>query len=147
MMTMDTPRCNPMELYSNTYVLCFILLFDQQVLPFAGQGAIQAMLDGQCLVDLLHGLNENPTTTDFEKVFKTYHRERSGTARKAVIGSRLFGYFIDSKGAIAQWVRTITLNWMPQWCVRSITNWVMRHRPQLSFLPAIEDRGLYKAWW
>ena len=105
------------------------------------------MLDSQCLADLFHGLNENPTTADFENAFKTYHRERSGTARKAVIGSRLFGYFIDSKGAIAQWVRTITLNWMPQWCVKSITNWVMRHRPQLSFLPTIEDRGLYKAWW
>ncbi|KAF9331114.1 hypothetical protein BGZ91_012244 [Linnemannia elongata] len=125
-----------------------VLLGDacHKVLPFAGQGAIQAMLDGQCLVDLLHGLNENPTTADFENAFKTYHCERSGTARKAVIGSRLFGYFIDSKGAVAQWVRKITLNWMPQWCVKSITNWVMCHRPQLSFLPAIEDRGLYKAW-
>ncbi|KAF9150693.1 hypothetical protein BG015_007482 [Linnemannia schmuckeri] len=126
-----------------------VLLGDacHKILPFAGQGAIQAMLDGQCLVDLLHGLNEKPSTTDFENAFKAYHRERSGTARKAVIGSRLFGYFIESKGVIAQWVRKISLKWMPQWCIESITNVVMRHRPQLSFLPVIEDRGLYRAWW
>lgn len=127
--------------------LHLVFKFVQQILPFAGQGAIQAMLDGQCLADLLHGLNEKPTTADFEDAFKTYHRKRSSTARKAVIGSRLFGYFIDSKGPLAQWVRKVFLNWLPQWCIKSITNLVMRHRPQLSFLPAIEDRGLYKAQW
>ncbi|KAG0372060.1 hypothetical protein BGX24_000795 [Mortierella sp. AD032] len=126
-----------------------VLLGDacHKVLPFAGQGAIQAMLDGQCLVDLIHSLDGKPTTADFEMAFQSYYRDRSGTARKAVIGSRLFGYFIDSKSILAKWIRKISLNWVPQWCVKSLTNYVMRHRPQLSFLPAIEDRGLYKAWW
>ncbi|KAG0218330.1 hypothetical protein BGX33_007655 [Mortierella sp. NVP41] len=126
-----------------------VLLGDacHKVLPFAGQGAIQAMLDGQCLVDLLHSLQGTPTTADYERTFKAYYNERSAITKKAVIGSRLFGYFIDSKGAIAQMVRQFSLNWVPQFFVKSLTNLVMCHRPQLSFLPKIEDRGLYKAWW
>lgn len=105
------------------------------------------MLDGQCLADLLHDLKGKPTSSECEQAFKTYFRERSGIAHKAVIGSRLFGYFIDSKGAMARWVRKTCLNWVPQWCIKTLTNFVMCHRPQLSFLPVIEDRGLYKAWW
>ncbi|KAF9192708.1 hypothetical protein BGZ50_008265 [Haplosporangium sp. Z 11] len=124
-----------------------VLLGDacHKVLPFAGQGAVHAMLDGLCLVNLLHDLTSF-TTSDFEHVFQTYHRQRSGAARKAVLGSRLFGHFIDSKGYLARWIRKVSLNLLPHWCTRTLVDLVMRDRPQLSFLPIVEDRGLCKAW-
>ncbi|KAF9933620.1 hypothetical protein FBU30_005059 [Linnemannia zychae] len=126
-----------------------VLLGDacHKLLPFAGQGAIQAILDGHCLVELLYNLKNNPTTTEFEQIFKAYYSQRSGAVHKAVVGSRLFGYFIDSKSLLAQWSRKVMLNLIPQWCITSLTNWVMRYRPQLSFLLSIEDRGLSKAKW
>ncbi|KAF8929716.1 hypothetical protein BGZ58_008717 [Dissophora ornata] len=124
-----------------------VLLGDacHKVLPFAGQGAVQAMLDGVCLVNLLYDLN-NTATSDFERLFQMYHQQRSGPARKAVIGSRLFGHFVASEGYLAQWTRKITLNLLPHWFTRTLTDRVMRDRPQLSFLQLIEDRGVAKAW-
>ncbi|KAK3828939.1 MAG: hypothetical protein J3Q66DRAFT_383549 [Benniella sp.] len=110
-----------------------------------GQGAVQAMLDSLCLANLLHDL-QGTSTSDFERMFRTYHQQRSGPARTAVIGSRLFGYFMVSKRFLARWMRSIALNLMPHWMTRTITDMVMRNRPQLSFLPVIEDRGIIKAW-
>jgi len=107
---------------------------------------VQAMLDSLCLANLLHDL-QGTSTSDFERMFRTYYQQRSGPARTAVIGSRLFGYFMVSKRFLARWMRSIALNLMPHWMTRTITDMVMRNRPQLSFLPVIEDRGVIKAWY
>lgn len=65
------------------------------MLPFAGQGAVHAMLDCACLADLLHGMTSR-RDKDFEKVFQTYQAQRSTAANKAVFGSRCFGVFLTA---------------------------------------------------
>ncbi|KAG0321527.1 hypothetical protein BGZ99_003879 [Dissophora globulifera] len=125
-----------------------VLLGDacHKILPFAGQGAVHAMLDGVCLVNLLYEL-QGASTSEVEMLFQAYHKERSGSARKAVIGSRLFGQFVIAEGRLAHWVRRIALSVLPHCFTRALTDRVMRDRPQLSFLPQIEDRGAAKAWY
>ncbi|KAG0244841.1 hypothetical protein B0O80DRAFT_525432 [Mortierella sp. GBAus27b] len=124
-----------------------VLLGDacHKLLPFAGQGAIHAMLDGLCLANLLHDL-QSTGSSDIEQMLRTYHQQRSGSARSAVVGSRLFGLFMVSKSFLARWTRSIALNLLPHWLTRTVTDMVMRNRPQLSYLPMIEDRGIVKAW-
>ncbi|KAI1317992.1 hypothetical protein EDD11_007375 [Mortierella claussenii] len=123
-----------------------VLLGDacHKLLPFAGQGAVHAMLDGLCLVNLLHDM-AGTTSDDFHQVFQTYYQQRSRVTRRAVVGSRLFGHFVSSKGYFAQWLRSIALSFLPKWFASSVADLVMRDRPQLSFLPRIEDRGIIKA--
>ncbi|KAF9584745.1 hypothetical protein BGW38_005329 [Lunasporangiospora selenospora] len=124
-----------------------VLLGDacHKVLPFAGQGAVHAMLDGLCLTNLLHGMTST-STDDFERVFQEYYRQRSSSAKKAILGSRLFGYFVDSKGFMARLIRKIALSILPQRVTTALADRVMRDRPQLQFLPQVEDRGSAKAW-
>ncbi|KAG0365134.1 hypothetical protein BGZ54_006835 [Gamsiella multidivaricata] len=118
-----------------------VLLGDacHKVLPFAGQGAVQAMLDSLCLANLLHDLKGN-TTADFEQAFQSYHQQRSRSARKAVIGSRLFGQFVVSKGYLAKWARKIALNLMPHWLTRTVTDWTA----DSSKPGANDDKQLYE---
>ncbi|KAG0006596.1 hypothetical protein BGZ65_006243 [Modicella reniformis] len=128
------------------YTDCDDTCMCSMVLPFAGQGAVHAMIDALYLTNLLHSLR-GTSTSDFEELFRAYYLQRSESARKAVIGSRLFGHFMVSKGFLAQWIRRIALNLMPHWLTRTLTDMVMRNRPQLSFLPMIEDQGIVKAWY
>ncbi|KAF9285485.1 hypothetical protein BGZ74_001469, partial [Mortierella antarctica] len=67
-----------------------------KVLPFAGQGCIHAMLDGISLTNLLASL-KSTSPEAIEQLLKTHVKSRHDSGRNAVIGSRLFGRFIESK--------------------------------------------------
>lgn len=75
------------------FIICVI---SKQVLPFAGQGSIHAMLDGISLTNLLASL-KSTSPKAIEQVLKTHVQKRHQLGRYAVFGSRLFGRFIESK--------------------------------------------------
>ncbi|KAG0027078.1 hypothetical protein BGZ82_009157 [Podila clonocystis] len=68
----------------------------KQVLPFAGQGSIHAMLDGISLTNLLANLKSTSPKT-IEQLLKTHVKKRHESGRYAVVGSRLYARFIESK--------------------------------------------------
>ncbi|KAF9326003.1 hypothetical protein BG006_010530 [Podila minutissima] len=115
------------------------------VLPFAGQGCIHAMLDGISLTNLLASLKSTSPEV-IEQLLKTHVKSRHDSGRNAVIGSRLFGRFIESKGFIARWIRRICFMLIPHWLVVKMFNRVMRDRPTLSFLPPVKERGVSVSW-
>ncbi|GJJ73884.1 hypothetical protein EMPS_06242 [Entomortierella parvispora] len=116
-----------------------------KMLPFAGQGAVHAMLDSACLSNLLYGMTSH-RTEDFEKVFEEYRAQRSTAASKAVYGSRCFGAFLTAPTFLGRLFRKAILN-APACMTRAAIDFIMRDRPQLSFLPKVPDRGCSKAWW
>ncbi|KAG0337011.1 hypothetical protein BG000_005915 [Podila horticola] len=124
-----------------------VLLGDSchKVLPFAGQGSIHAMLDGISLTNLLANL-KSTSPKAIEQLLKTHVKKRHESGRYAVIGSRLFGRFIESKGFIARWVRRLCLMLLPHWLVVKIVDRVMRNRPTLTFLPPVKERGVSVSW-
>ncbi|KAG0057411.1 hypothetical protein BGZ83_010870 [Gryganskiella cystojenkinii] len=124
-----------------------VLLGDacHKMLPFAGLGAVHAMLDGACLVNLIHGMTSH-RSQDFEIAFQTYQAQRLRAATSAVIGSKGFGRFLSASSMLGRVFRKVALN-MPNWVTRHVIDFIMRDRPQLSFLPKIPDRGSAKAWW
>ncbi|KAG0233419.1 hypothetical protein BGW41_001477 [Actinomortierella wolfii] len=124
-----------------------VLLGDacHKVMPFAGQGAIHAMLDGVSLTNLLYQM-PSTSTKDIRSVFQAYYRERSGSAEKAVVGSRMLGLFFESKGVLPRLIRYVSLNIFPRWTHRLMIDKMMYDRPQLSFLPLIPDRGISRAY-
>ncbi|KAG0048640.1 hypothetical protein BGZ83_006431 [Gryganskiella cystojenkinii] len=119
-----------------------VLLGDacHKVLPFAGQGAIQAILDAISLANALYDMKDN-TMDQITKAFKRYTNERASMAKNAVLGSQTFGKILDSQGPITDLVRKYSFNHVPSWLLRMSSDKLHQHRPQLVYLPMVPDRG------
>ncbi|KAG0070104.1 hypothetical protein BGZ89_001412 [Linnemannia elongata] len=115
-----------------------------KVLPFAGQGAIQAILDGISLANALYDMN-TVSDDDITRAFKRYRAERFPIAKSSVSGSRSFGKLLNFQGKLSDFIRTITFNKVPNWILRLATDKLHLHRPQLTYLPMVPDRGSAKA--
>ncbi|KAG0006411.1 hypothetical protein BGZ65_008396 [Modicella reniformis] len=124
-----------------------VLLGDacHKVLPFAGQGAIQAILDGISLANALFDLKSS-SIENITKAFKRYSNERIPIARAAVVGSSSFGKLLNVQGRLSNFIRRISFSKVPEWILRLATDKLHLHRPQLSFLPMVPDRGSAKAY-
>ncbi|KAG0197696.1 hypothetical protein BGX28_008796 [Mortierella sp. GBA30] len=115
-----------------------------KVLPFAGQGAIQAILDGVALANALYDMKSN-SIDDITKAFKRYSNERMPIARGAVTGSRSMGRLLSVQGKLLDIFRKISFSHAPTWILRLATDKLHLHRPQLTYLPMVPDRGTAKA--
>ncbi|KAG0311566.1 hypothetical protein BGZ97_011801 [Linnemannia gamsii] len=115
-----------------------------KVLPFAGQGAIQAILDCISLANALYDMN-TVSDDDITKAFKRYKSERFPIAKNSVYGSRSFGKLLNFQGKLSDFIRTITFNKVPTWILRLATDKLHLHRPQLTYLPMVPDHGTAKA--
>ncbi|KAF9435737.1 hypothetical protein BGZ76_005600, partial [Entomortierella beljakovae] len=108
------------------------------------QGAIQAILDGVSLANALYDMESN-TIDDVTKAFNRYTTERIPVARMAVKGSRSFGKLVNIQGKLSNFIRKFSFRNVPNWLLRMVTDKLHLHRPQLTFLPMIPDRGTEKA--
>ncbi|KAF9111341.1 hypothetical protein BGX27_005043 [Mortierella sp. AM989] len=123
-----------------------VLLGDacHKVLPFAGQGAIQAILDGVSLANALYDMDSN-SLNDITKAFKRYSNERIPVARVAVAGSRSFGKLVNVQGKLSDFFRKLSFRTVPSWILKFATDKLHLNRPQLTFLRMVPDRGSAKA--
>ncbi|KAF9915371.1 hypothetical protein BX616_006303 [Lobosporangium transversale] len=118
-----------------------VLLGDacHKIHPASGAGAINAMQDAVALANWISIL-DTTTAEDIEMAFREYKEERypaavaSFNAGQAL--SRLRGTSFK-----ARFVRFLTRN-MPAWMYRIAVKSMVANRPQVSFLPQIEDKGL-----
>ncbi|KAI7830180.1 hypothetical protein BC939DRAFT_439767 [Gamsiella multidivaricata] len=115
-----------------------------KVVPHAGQGAAQAMVDAVSLANLLY---ETPTTStqDIQATFEAYYKERVASGKAAVQGSRHMGRLSGGHSWTESIARSMFLNIVPQKIQQSISDKMLCHRPQAIFLPFVEDRGEFKA--
>ncbi|KAF8937051.1 hypothetical protein EDD21DRAFT_384046 [Dissophora ornata] len=123
-----------------------VLLGDacHKVVPSAGLGANLAILDGVHLCNLLVDL---PSTSqeNITLIFENYFERRSKVAQAALNNARQFGKVMSDKGVVADFVRKIFLNFIPDWMTRLSNKQRLQYRPQLHFLPEVPDRGTPKA--
>ncbi|KAF9359568.1 hypothetical protein BGX34_008286 [Mortierella sp. NVP85] len=115
-----------------------------KILPFAGQGAIQAIMDGVALANALYDIKSN-SIESVTKAFKRYSSERFPIARSAVVGSQSFGKMLNVQGRLSSFIRKISFSKVPDWILRMATDKLHLHRPQLTYLPMVPDRGSAKA--
>ncbi|KAG0381007.1 hypothetical protein BGX24_001195 [Mortierella sp. AD032] len=115
-----------------------------KILPFAGQGGIQAILDCISLANALYDMN-TVSDDDITKAFKRYTSERLPITKNAVSGSHSFGKLLNIKGKMSDFVRSITFNKVPTWIMRMAGDKLHLNRPQLTYLPMVPDRGAAKA--
>ncbi|KAG0377978.1 hypothetical protein BGX24_005029 [Mortierella sp. AD032] len=111
--------------------------------PSAAQGANAAMQDAIVLSNYLYAMREaNPET--ITHAFEQYRQERFASARQAHDTSERFRQLFRKRwinGIIRMMVRYI-----PQMVWNRIFDKVYSNRPQVAFLPLVEDRGNVKAF-
>ncbi|KAG0030937.1 hypothetical protein BGZ81_002018 [Podila clonocystis] len=108
-----------------------------------GDGANMAIDGAVELVNLLFDIHSD-SQEDITKAFKQYQNSRREAAQTAVKSSHQGGSMMHSKGLIADIVRHIALNWIPNWLFRMGADKINEYRPQISFLPSVEKRGTLK---
>ncbi|KAF9991005.1 hypothetical protein BGZ75_007188 [Mortierella antarctica] len=108
------------------------------------QGAIQAILDGVALANAIYDMESN-SIYDITKAFKKYSNERVPVAKAAVTGSRSMGKLLNVQGRLLDIFRRISFSHAPTWVLRLATDKLHLHRPQLTYLPMVPDRGVAKA--
>ncbi|KAG0332010.1 hypothetical protein BG000_010412 [Podila horticola] len=115
-------------------------LFDMH--PAAGQGAVNAMQDAIVLANVISSLGTKDVK-DIENIFKAYRAERRPLARDSYKMSRTLSKTIEKSmhGAFVRY----TMKNMPAWLNKITMGKMVVNRPQLSFLPKVEDKGTVKA--
>ncbi|KAK3813780.1 MAG: hypothetical protein JOS17DRAFT_779223 [Linnemannia elongata] len=109
--------------------------------PSGGVGATNAMHDAIVLANYLNGLPLNPTAKNIEAVFKEYKNERISWVNTAFESSKVFrtmvGQSLKSK-IIRQFFKHI-----PGFVMRKVESRQFQYRPQVAFLPPVEDTGAF----
>ncbi|KAK5809478.1 hypothetical protein F5H01DRAFT_349383 [Linnemannia elongata] len=113
-----------------------------QLLPIGGQGAVQSMLDSVCLVNLLYDMEFN-TPSEIAKVFKKYQAKRCSLAKASIDETSQLDKVFHGQGLMAGMMRKFIFNAF--WSFNMKNDKYNNNRPQLSFLPFVEDRGASKA--
>ncbi|KAF9959342.1 hypothetical protein BGZ65_000489 [Modicella reniformis] len=120
-------------------------------LPYAGQGANQAILDSIFLASQLHNFVSStrttatgtppPTRSKLMAIFDLYYRERSGIASVATNGSNWFDHIIGGRGFSSRILRYGFFWFLPQKLFFLLTDQFFQVRPLLPYLPSILDTG------
>ncbi|KAG0050431.1 hypothetical protein BGZ83_004807 [Gryganskiella cystojenkinii] len=131
------------RLYKTWYSGRIVLVGDaaHQNLVVGGQGAIQCLLDGVCLVNLLYDMEYN-TPDEISRAFKKYHARRSVVAKSSIGEASNVDKVFHGQGFMAGMMRKVLFNTV--WSFNRTNDKFNCNRPQLSFLPFIEDRGASK---
>ncbi|KAG0359305.1 hypothetical protein BC939DRAFT_529766 [Gamsiella multidivaricata] len=132
------------RLYKTWYHGRIVLLGDacHPHLVVGGQGSIQCLLDAVCLVNLLYDMEYN-SPHEITKAFKKYHTKRSVIAKTSIDDTSAMDKVFHSQGLLASMMRKLLFN--STWSFSIANDKFNNNRPQLSFLPFVEDRATSKA--
>ncbi|KAF9300754.1 hypothetical protein BGZ74_007537 [Mortierella antarctica] len=131
------------KVYETWYSGRAVLLGDacHKMNPCGAAGAVTAMHDAAALANWISTL-KFPSMTDLDQVFKEYRAERYPVAKEAFETSQMFTK-MAGKSLTAVLVRA-SMKHVPAFLWRRILISMSASRPQVSFLPLVEDKGEVK---
>ncbi|KAI1306539.1 hypothetical protein EDD11_004727 [Mortierella claussenii] len=104
-----------------------------------GDGAVSAMQDAVTLANCIYELPENPTTDEISKAFKHYRNERYPLAKTAYDTSHRLANVVGQS-----WYNNLlraVMKYLPKSVFTKSLTVMYSYRPQVSFLPPVEDKG------
>ncbi|KAG0202462.1 hypothetical protein BGX33_009698 [Mortierella sp. NVP41] len=107
--------------------------------PAGGAGASNAMHDAISLANYLNALPLHPSAEDITTAFKAYHDERMPWVEASSGSSKMYRT-MTSRTISGALIRTFAKH-MPAWLQRKNAIRLSINRPQIAFLPLIEDTG------
>ncbi|KAF9377430.1 hypothetical protein CPB97_010207 [Podila verticillata] len=117
------------------------VMLEEKLNPSGGAGALTAIHDTVTLANWIATLHK-PKLEDIEAIFAEYQDERLPVAREAVATTKFFKS-IGGKSIAASLSKSLFRN-MPRWLLRLVLIKMVAARPQVSFLPLVEDKGSKK---
>ncbi|KAG0019142.1 hypothetical protein BGZ82_000235 [Podila clonocystis] len=130
------------KIFSTWYEGRTVLLGDacHKLNPYGGAGALTAMHDTVALANWISTL-QKPKLADIEAIFAEYQAERLPAAKEAAARTQLFKR-MGGQGVVAALSRTL-FHYMPRFILKQLLVKMTEIRPQVSFLPLVEDTGCY----
>ncbi|KAF9383018.1 hypothetical protein CPC16_009091 [Podila verticillata] len=110
--------------------------------PAAGVGAITAMHDAVALANWIATL-QTKDRDELSVIFKEYYEERYLVAKAGYATSQMFSR-LGAKGFLGAFTKAMFKR-IPAWLWRKVVVKMSIQRPQLSFLPLVEDKGTAEA--
>ncbi|KAK5802012.1 hypothetical protein F5H01DRAFT_81527 [Linnemannia elongata] len=110
--------------------------------PSGGAGASNAMHDAIALANRINGLPFHPIADEIEAAFKEYQNERVEWVNAAFENSKLLRNLVGQSMS-SKFTRAI-IKRIPAWFMRRMGIQQCRHRPQVAFLPLVEDKGTFR---
>ncbi|KAF9299593.1 hypothetical protein BGZ88_000013 [Linnemannia elongata] len=99
-----------------------------------GDGVVNAMFDGACLVNLIHDLSSQPTMDELGDLFQTYFERRYPAARIAIEGSSQFSRLFHDQAQVEEDGRVVMYNNIPRWLQRWTLDSNNKVDPTLDFV-------------
>ncbi|KAG0025898.1 hypothetical protein BGZ82_009788 [Podila clonocystis] len=106
--------------------------------PAGAAGALTAMHDAVALANWICALNPKKPS-DIDLVFKEYYKERFPIAKEVFANSQMMSKLVG-KNFHATVVKNV-LKRLPDWLWKQLVIKSIKARPQISFLPLVEDKG------
>ncbi|KAK3805681.1 MAG: hypothetical protein JOS17DRAFT_615596 [Linnemannia elongata] len=110
--------------------------------PSGGAGASNAMHDAIALANRINGLPFHPIADEIEAAFKEYQNERIEWVKAAFESSKMMRNMVGQSMS-SKITRTI-IKRIPAWLMRKMESQQYCHRPQVAFLPLVEDNGTFR---
>ncbi|KAF9545269.1 hypothetical protein EC957_011142 [Mortierella hygrophila] len=110
--------------------------------PSGGAGASNAMHDAIALANHINGLPFHPIADEIEAAFKEYQNERFEWVKIAFENSKMMRNVVG-KSMSSKITRAI-IKRVPAWLMRKMESQQYCHRPQVAFLPLVEDKGTFR---
>ncbi|KAF9343688.1 hypothetical protein BGX26_005352, partial [Mortierella sp. AD094] len=131
------------KLYTTWHHRRTVLMGDacHKMLPNAGRGAVNAMLDAVILANAIYEIAKDATYDNIISAFKEYYSERFPQAKADLDSSKRVASLVSGQTWTDNIMRKITLNLMPSSMMNMAFVKTLAYRPQASFLPKIEYRG------
>ncbi|KAG0366223.1 hypothetical protein BC939DRAFT_437188 [Gamsiella multidivaricata] len=131
------------KLYTTWYHSRTVLMGDacHKMLPNAGRGAVNAMLDAVILANAIYEIADDATPENILAAFKGYYKERYAHAKTDLESSQFAARLLAGQSWTDAILRKVLFNFMPTSLQRKTYEKTLSYRPQASFLPKIPNRG------
>ena len=111
-----------------------------KMLPAAGQGAVNAMQDAVVLANCFYDMKDK-SAKSLTDAFQSYYSQRYERAKDAYNLSQMVAKIMSGQSWSDRLLRTILLKYLPHSVQQKQYVKAALYRPQIMFLPLIENRG------
>ncbi|KAF9140682.1 hypothetical protein BG015_001553 [Linnemannia schmuckeri] len=151
----QTPKGTPLRFmiedkaFKTWYYMRTVLVGDacHKIVPFAGVGAVNAILDCIVLVNCLYDMPDGDAFTyaDITAAFQSYYAQRADAAIAAVKGSNKVSAMVGSNNPLSLMICKASIASMPEALISLAADRIFASRPILTFLPFVPDYGERKS--
>ncbi|KAF9101918.1 hypothetical protein BGX27_011278 [Mortierella sp. AM989] len=117
-----------------------IMITSRYMFPWGGQGAANAIQDAVVLANCIFNMPDM-TSESITAAFEDYYKQRHHRAAEQIERSRENAKVMTDQSWVQKLVRHVLFNYLPDWVMQRGYVKVYEYRPQIAWLPLIENRG------